>query len=550
MPASNEEPAQAPVAPAAVAPREIELKLFVPPSSVARLWTHPSIVELAIAPLRIARLENRYFDTPAHDLAARRMALRLRRIGRRWVQTLKAADAADSALSTRGEWELPVAGPALELGRLRDTPLAALGSPRTLAARLRPVFTTNFRRESRLLRLADGAVVEFAFDVGVISTGRGASRRSLSIREVEIEVETLDASGAAPDLLKFAARLARDLALIPLAASKAARGYRLVAGAPLEPARVVLPAPVADEPPRLHLGRVLAAGNRALLANVHGLFEVAADDAVAIELVHQARVAIRRMRSALLTFGPVAEGRRFDGLDDDLKAIGRIFGQARDWDVFATTLLERLDDVVAIDGEGKAAMAALRVEVESRRADARATLMREIDVGALGATTIAIERSVVRLAGGPSAAGKGGKTLGTVAPAWLTTQRDRVVRRSRRIAVLDDEQRHGLRVEVKQLRYALDLLEALYDRGEVGDLVDALAALQEKLGKLNDAVVADALLRTVGESPELSLIRARFGAWLARHVHKQLPKVAALSVALELTPQPWRAVVADRPSTS
>lgn len=538
MQASTEDPDldDAPAAVSAV-PREIELKLFVPPSSVARLWMHPLVVQRAVAPLRVARLVNRYFDTPAHDLAARQMALRLRRAGRCWVQTLKSADAGEGALSTRGEWEMPVAGPALELARLRATPLAAVGSTHALAERLRPVFTTNFRRESQLLRMAGGAVVEFAFDVGTISAGRGRTRRSLPICEVEIEVKTADASGAAPDLMKFAARLAEDLALIPLAASKAARGYRIAEGVALAPTKVDLPVPQAGDPPRLHLARVLAAGNRALLANVHGLFELAgegADDA-GLEFVHQARVAIRRMRSALLTFRPVAKGRRFDLLDRELRAIGRTFGHARDWDVFATTLLERVDAVVATDAPGKDAMAALRGAVVECRADARTMLMHALDAGPFGATTIAVERMVARLSAGR--AGKG--TLGAVAPDWLSAQRDRVVRRARRIAVLDTEERHGLRVEVKRLRYALDLLEGLYERTAVADLVDALADLQDKLGMLNDASVAAALLEALEAFPELALVRVRFDAWLARHVHKQLPKVAALSVAFELTPLPW-----------
>ncbi len=528
--------------PPAVVPREVELKLFVPPSSAARLWSHPLLVAHAVGPLRVARIENRYFDTPGHELAQRRMALRLRRIGRRWLQTLKQSLADEGAMSARGEWEMPVAGPALEIGRLRDTPLATIAPVRSLARRLQPLFTTNFRRESRLLRLPDGSELEFAFDVGVIGTGRGRTRRSLAIREVEIEVKG-SPDGATPDLMRFAARLCRDVALIPLAASKAARGYRLVDGAALEPERVVLPVPEASDHPAVYLSHVLTACNRALLVNVHALFELAAVDAsmdARVEFVHQARVAVRRMRSALQTFRPVADGGRFDRLDARLTIMGKAFGTARDWDVFVTTTLARIADEVATDAVGRAALDSLRVDVAERRLDGHRGLMAYLDTGTFGETTIAVERIAARLAAGAGEkSGKGGKPLGERAPGWLSVQRDRVVRRSRRIAVLDQDERHGLRTEVKRMRYALDLLEALYEPRAVKRFGDALTEVQDKLGKLNDAVVADTLMLSFGEAEARTLIRSRFGAWLGRQVHKQLPKVAALSVGLELTPQPW-----------
>ncbi len=122
----------------------------------------------------------------------------------------------------------------------------------------------------------------------------------------------------------------------------------------------------------------------------------------------------------------------------------------------------------------------------------------------------------------------------------------RVTSRSRLIAVLDAEERHRLRVEVKRMRYALDLFEALYARDVVEPFGDALALLQDKLGKLNDAVVAATLLRSLSSCEGHALAEARFDAWLQRHVRRQLPKVAALAVDLELTPQPWSADPAAR----
>jgi inorganic triphosphatase YgiF len=524
--------------PSVPAPREIELKLFVPASSVERLWTHPLVAGQAIEAVRVARLANRYLDTPEHDLAAARMGLRLRRVGRQWFQTLKTAGTHEGALSSRAEWEMPVAGAALEPDRLANTPLDALGSPASLVARLRTVFRTDFTRTAQLLRLPDGTVVEFAFDTGSISVGRGASRRALPICELEIELRSAGTEEPARALLKFAQRLARDIPLIPLAASKAERGHRLVERRVTGVARARLPTPQRHVLARVHLADVLVAGNRALLANAHALFETGRTAEADERSVHQARVALRRIRSALHTFAPVVQRRRLSALDEPLRSVGRMFGRTRDWDVFTTVTMTRLEEKTATDEPGRAALAEVRAAAQSAREAARRALQVDLETGPFGATTLAIEQLAARLRVDDRHASS--MTLDDCVAAWLDDQRGRVVRRSRRIAALDAHQRHGLRVETKRLRYALDLFDGLFDRARVEAFDEALTALQDKLGALNDATVARDLLGSLPQGTARDLILARLEAWLDRHVRAQLPKVAALSVALELTPQPWR----------
>jgi inorganic triphosphatase YgiF len=532
-------------------PREVELKLFVPPSSVARIWSHPAVIERAIGPLRVARIVSRYFDTEARDLLALHMALRLRRSGRVWLQTLKVAGRERSALSARDEWEMTVSGPALELRRLRGTPLDVLGSSRSLAARLRPVFSTTFRRETRRLRLDDGSEVELAFDRGEIVSGRGKAKRVMPICEVEIEVK----DGQTPDLMRFASLLAREVALIPLAASKAQRGHRIAAGAPLAPEKTRLPELGGGDTSQIALGRMLNACNEAMLANAHALLEIESSSSSeaarataavprvddVLEFVHQGRVAIRRMRSALPFFRPVAKGRRIAALDESLRAIGHVFGAARDWDVFVTTTIARITKKIARDIEDRSALAELHEAAESARLDAHHALMTCLDIGAFGATAIAVTRVAEHFMAEP----RTGSTIGESAPAWLGKRRRRVLKRSRRIASLDDEQRHDLRVEVRCLRYALDLVEPLYDDTIVTPFRDALTDLQDKLGKLNDLVVADRLMRTLPETPAIAAIRSRYTAWLDQQVREHLPKVAASFVKLELIRPPWTKAADD-----
>ena len=64
---------------------EIELKFRIPPARLAALRRAVATRSAQVLPLAAV-----YFDTPDEQLARARVALRLRREGAVWVQTLKA----------------------------------------------------------------------------------------------------------------------------------------------------------------------------------------------------------------------------------------------------------------------------------------------------------------------------------------------------------------------------------------------------------------------------------------------------------------------------
>ncbi len=140
-------------APAAL--REIELKLRVPAAAVQPVR---NAVDTAAA--RTQRLQARYFDTPDRRLAAAGIALRLRKEGTQWVQTLKSRG---DGLMARGEHEVAVGrarvAPALDPTRHAGTAagaalLRALGDDPTA---LVETFATDIRRTRRSVRMATGA---------------------------------------------------------------------------------------------------------------------------------------------------------------------------------------------------------------------------------------------------------------------------------------------------------------------------------------------------------------------------------------------------------
>ena len=260
---------------------ELEIKLALPtadPASLARqLARLPALARRK--PVR-KQVDNIYFDTPAQALRAQRMALRLRRVGGddapQWLQTFKTSDGGDSALSLRGEWEVPVPGPALVQAALQAAPpWQRLDPEGAVFAALQPCFATAFERTAWTVRRRDGSVIEVALDLGQITSGQ----RSVPICELELEL----LAGAPTALFDLARHIALHIAVLPLAASKAQRGHALRDGTLDTPLRA-RPQPLGGDVAWHHMVQpVLGEMFAQFTANLNALRHC--DDP---ELVHQA----------------------------------------------------------------------------------------------------------------------------------------------------------------------------------------------------------------------------------------------------------------------
>jgi hypothetical protein len=107
-------------------PREIELKLDVPARYLPRLTASPLLKSATTSVHEPANLVSVYFDTDKLELHRRGLSLRVRRIGRRLVQTVKQENHGNAALFDRGEWEHDVPTKQPNLDAMRDTALAPL----------------------------------------------------------------------------------------------------------------------------------------------------------------------------------------------------------------------------------------------------------------------------------------------------------------------------------------------------------------------------------------------------------------------------------------
>jgi len=194
---------------------EIELKLKIDPADVNLLLQQPVLIAAGEPHRRL--LVSRYFDTPALELMARHAALRVRRIGQQWIQTVKIGGTAVNGLHTRPEWEIPVPDDQPH-PELFTEPAVRAVLQEHITSRLQAVFQTEFWRSTWLIDFHDSRI-EVALDQGEV----GSLRRSEPICEVELELK----SGNAEALTALADLLSRHIALMPDSVSKAQRGYAL-----------------------------------------------------------------------------------------------------------------------------------------------------------------------------------------------------------------------------------------------------------------------------------------------------------------------------------
>ena len=528
---------------------EVELKLLVPPAQHARLQSRLR----AFGVPRVQMVDSVYFDTAARALARAGLALRLRRQGRRWLQTLKTGGG-EAALATRDEWEVPVAAGRLQFAALPAAARAQLRTAGVASARpLRPVYRTRFRRSAWTVE-RDGATVELALDDGQIVAG--AQREP--ILELELELKAGPAA-ALPALARAIMAPPRGavLPLLPLGASKAARGQRLADQLPLRAAKASGARLGEGLRPKLPAGAalrcVLANGLEVLLANAHGLRR--RDEP---EFVHQARVALRRMRSALRllardTTVPAA-------LISELRWLASALGPARDADVLVTSTLPAV--LAALTAPPSAAQSAAASAAWSAPPSAPPSAEKAGAVRSLLATARRRRVRGRRLARAAVGSGRFAllaldllawtrsphdereRTLRQLAPRRLASAHRRLLRAGRFFAALPPAEQHAVRILGKRLRYALDLFAPALPAPAAAAAANygaVLAQLQEELGALNDAAVAAATL------PELSgdaALLASARTALAGGRLQQLERVVAVEAglrALAQTRPPWKA---------
>ncbi|RRH88120.1 CYTH and CHAD domain-containing protein [Variovorax beijingensis] len=494
-----------------MAAMEIEFKFHIP---AGRL----KAVEAAMRRGTVVRtrLQARYFDTADQALAAEGIVLRLRKEGRRWVQTAKATgDNALHRLEHNVDLGAAAAGgaaPAIDPQRHQGTPvgerlakvLAASGAP--LVERQ----STDIARLTRDVRTtgAGAAVVELALDVGKVVAHAGTPDQSESpVCELELELKRGDVTG----LVALAHRWSQQHGLWFSTVSKAERGARLLAKLDVVPAVKAEAPRFADEKEKPD-GRaiqqaVVASCLAQMLPNASEIAAGSTDE----EQIHQLRIGIRRLRTALRELvGLDPRTDLFNGAEWEppLVEAFRALGALRDREQVVKLAQPQLRDAGApefdpLAGDDAAAEAPSPGEV------VRAPAFQSVLVSLIGFTAATAAESA------PQADAEGaGQPASASAPAPLDAGEARrhlrkrlqrlhkqVVRDGQRFESLAAEDQHRTRKRLKRLRYLAEFVAPLFADEDEGKKPAAerylkrLRPAQDALGEFNDEAVALALYR-------------------------------------------------------
>lgn len=443
---------------------EVELKLEIA-SEDAGAFEASGL--LAGAPKKL-RLISTYFDTPDRDVANAGFSLRIRRSGKKRIQTIKAAGASAAGLFIRSEWERPVEDdtPILDY----TTPLPSLLGDRALA--IAPAFTVKIERH-RWIVVEGEATIELVLDRGEVVAGE----RRTPVCEIELELQ----SGDRAALFAFARKIDAVAPVRLGVLSKAERGYRLT-GAAAAMAKAEPVALAAGLTAAQAFGQIVQSCVRHFRFN-EALLAVNRDAAA----LHQARVALRRLRSAFSIFKPMIGDAATD-LQSELRWLASQLGEARDLDV----LLKR-----AAPGPLHGRIAAMREAAYDRVCETLSSARARRSMFDIAAWVAA--------ANWPGTAGGepgGNRPARDFAAKALDRYRRKVKRKGRNLERLDDEARHEVRKSAKKLRYAAEFFAALFERKPEKRrhkrFIEALETLQDELGALNDLATAPEVLKRLG----------------------------------------------------
>lgn len=444
---------------------EIELKLRLDKHNVRKLLAHPL---LAGQPSQRQQLLNTYYDTPELTLRQRRIALRFRKKGWEWLLTVKSSEPASGGLAVRNEWEVPATPGIFDFSHVdRDDLRAVLESAKP---HLAPVFTTDFRRQAWQVPCGN-SLIELALDRGSVSAGGNSEPIC------EVELELLD--GDVDDLFALTRQLQQHVMLHPAIASKAERGYRLFHHVPEQPFRAK-PLPINARQTPVTAFRTIALGClEHFQRNESGLLAGGEP-----EFIHQARVALRRLRSAIKLFAPVLPEDFVAAYGQSWQTLAGALGDARNWDVFLDETLPPIAAAFPHDKE----VQRLQAEAKRRVKAARRAITHLLKLKEYPRLMVEFTAAVHALSDSVDT------PLKSFAANRIAAHTRSARKMAERYAELDDEARHVMRLRFKKLRYAMEFMAPLLPARQMKAYLAALARLQEALGLINDQVTARLLI--------------------------------------------------------
>lgn len=450
--------------PATVAATTLDFTL--PPDAAARLGRLPFVQAHRVGKARGAAAEIVWHDTADGAVAAAGLAVEAPRRGpRRLLRVLPAPWA---------PWHPGQPPETLRLLGATDLPAEAGDGPLVAVA----AFTG--RRQAVRLMVEEGTVE------AVLLAGR------LRAVAAERPVAHLSLAGPAAAVLRVAGGIAAALPLLPSLCALAEEGRALATGSDPRPHRLGPP----------DTSRAGTAEDAFLRAIGH-LLEVLRQQTARIrrdggpEAVHQARVALRRLRSLFRVFRGATDCAPLRGLDARFREVLAVLGPARDWDVFLGGIARQV--AAAFPGEKR--IAALLRAAAGRREAAYGAVLEMLDAPAwrlLMLDALGILHARPWRDDAPEEARQSqGAPAREFGRAILERRWQRLRRAGEDFETLDAEALHELRLDGKRLRYAAEVFAPVFGAKAGKRFLRRVAALQDGLGVANDAAVARGLARSL-----------------------------------------------------
>lgn len=235
------------------------------------------------------------------------------------------------------------------------------------------------------------------------------------------------------------------------------------------------------------------------------------------EALHQVRVALRQLRSALSIFKPIVADEQFEHLRGELRWLAAATNETRDLDA----LLDRMDRVPPALAQARDRTCARTSRIlASARSD---RLVRDLVEWLDNGVWLEVRNPA-------------DQTAASFAAASLDRLRERLAKQGRHLRALDDPALHDLRITAKKLRYAALFFAGLFpgDKAQrrARRFIEAARALQDRLGEVQDVAVAPATLRRLQVPP---------AAWPPLPARRKLVKRAAADFERVLERKPyWR----------
>jgi triphosphatase len=440
----------------------MELELCLAPSDAPRL---PRLTVLA--PMRRERLRSRAVQIVWHDsadkaLARQGMALAEQRPGWRLERLHPGSET----------WPPGMPAPVLASGR--DPTSLGQAVPDALM----PVAAFKGRASSLPLTTERGPVALTLLN-GSVHTVAG-----------ERAITRLHLDGSAPAVQSVALALAGELPLSVPRASFAAAAIAVATGGSPPPRRLGAP----DMPAGLSVGAAFAHVVSHLTDVILHFAPAAAAGNQGTEPVHQMRVAVRRLRSALKVFRPAIRCPDVEAIDVGLKALAARLGPTRDWDVFVTETGASVARTFSTEKRLQRVLAAAERRRRACHEELRAYLATS------GFRQLGIELACI--AGSQDWHATLGDTehaelavpLEAFAAGVLNKRLKKLQQVEGDVTALEPAALHAIRLRAKRLRYAMEIFAPLHPGRSTSRFIRRISKLQDQLGAFNDASVAAGLL--------------------------------------------------------